>query len=287
MLSFPRPIFCCAIATLPLALSALVLAQPALPDPPAGNQPPTVRQAAAPPAKRPKIPVTISKATTYITEPLRPDGYPDYLAAVDRRASRGVTPENNFVVLFRKAVGPGDVPPTVRRAYFKRLGISPLPADGHYFVDIYSFLDRELRKAGRVSPSDGEKVWEQFDRVVSGPWSKREFPLFCALANGERRALGVGAGGRQTSPLLFAAGRRERGRSAVGSDDGVGRFRPGAKMAPQHAIGRCPGDPGQGHVAAARRRPRRRVARHTDLPSACAVGRARADERGCGKRTFN
>src|SRR5690606_37492159 len=39
--------------------------------------------------------ITIGKETTFITEPLRPDGYPHYLAALNRRMSEGVTPENN------------------------------------------------------------------------------------------------------------------------------------------------------------------------------------------------
>ena len=32
--------------------------------------------------------VTIGKDTTYITEPLRPDGYPDYFAALRERTAR-------------------------------------------------------------------------------------------------------------------------------------------------------------------------------------------------------
>ena len=43
-------------------------------------QPPANKPDPAPPAKKP-LPIKISKETTYITEPLRPDGYPDYVAA--------------------------------------------------------------------------------------------------------------------------------------------------------------------------------------------------------------
>ena len=50
--------------------------------------------------KSPGLLVTISKETTYITEPLRADGYPDYVAALNQRFSQGVTPENNAAVLF-------------------------------------------------------------------------------------------------------------------------------------------------------------------------------------------
>ena len=35
--------------------------------------------------KKPKLPFTISKETTYIVEPLDNDGYPDYVAALNER----------------------------------------------------------------------------------------------------------------------------------------------------------------------------------------------------------
>ncbi|MEX0704456.1 MAG: hypothetical protein WD069_20310 [Planctomycetales bacterium] len=50
---------------------------------------------APPPAAKPsKLPFTVSKETTHITEPLRADGSPDFAAALDERAKQGVTPEN-------------------------------------------------------------------------------------------------------------------------------------------------------------------------------------------------
>src|SRR5438552_3526184 len=63
------------------------------------------------PAK-PKAKITISKGTTRITEPLTPDGYPDYLEWLNRKYSKGVTPDNNAVVLLWRIVGPREVPET-------------------------------------------------------------------------------------------------------------------------------------------------------------------------------
>ena len=57
-------------------------------------------------AKLPRPKITISKETTYITEPLRADGCVDYVAAVKRHCSEGVTPENNAAIPFWQAVGP-------------------------------------------------------------------------------------------------------------------------------------------------------------------------------------
>ena len=50
--------------------------------------------------------VTVSKATTYFTGPLRADGSVDYVAAFNRRCSEGVTPENNAAVALWRASGP-------------------------------------------------------------------------------------------------------------------------------------------------------------------------------------
>ena len=96
-----------------------------------------------------QVAVTISKETTYIVEPLRSDGYPDYVTALNQRSSQGVTPENNSAVLFWKAVGPKEIFPQYREQYCQMLGISPLPEKGDYFVDFddYVAIRRRLASA--------------------------------------------------------------------------------------------------------------------------------------------
>src|ERR1043166_6416209 len=44
------------------------------------------------------LPFTIAKDTTCITAPLKPDGTPDYIAALNAQFSAGVTPQNNLFV---------------------------------------------------------------------------------------------------------------------------------------------------------------------------------------------
>ena len=53
--------------------------------------------------------VTISEKTTRITEPLRKDGFPDYVAALNDICAEGVTADNNAAVLFMQAFGPGPI----------------------------------------------------------------------------------------------------------------------------------------------------------------------------------
>lgn len=130
--------------------------------------------------------VTISKETTYITEPLRPDGYPDYVAALNEQFSHGVTPESNSAVLFWKAIGPATIPQEVREKYFKMLGIPSLPEKGDYFVTSDAHVAAQpARRANSKSPAGKElgdslekQFREQFWRILERPWSKQEFPVW-------------------------------------------------------------------------------------------------------------
>ncbi len=53
--------------------------------------------------------IVVSKETTFITEPLRADGLPDYEAYILQQASEGVTPANNAAVLSWQAMWPGEM----------------------------------------------------------------------------------------------------------------------------------------------------------------------------------
>ncbi len=52
-----------------------------------------------------KLPFMVSKETTGIVEPLKADGSPDYLGAMNAEHSKGVTVENNGFVVWVKVVG--------------------------------------------------------------------------------------------------------------------------------------------------------------------------------------
>ncbi len=134
---------------------------------------------------------TVSKETTYITEPLRSDGYPDYLAALNRRLSEGVTPENNSAVLFWGAMGPSRIAKECRKKYFQMLGIPPLPENGDYFVpsDDFPARWRREKKLTEYKPDTdhGDPLWRQYELVMTRPWSKGESPAWADwLARNEK-----------------------------------------------------------------------------------------------------
>ena len=108
-----------------------------------------------------RVAVTISKETTYIIEPLREDGYPDYVAALNNRMSEGVTPENNASVLLWQAIGPGEINANDREKYFQMLGIPPLPENGDYYITPDKYLarrkdPRNRRASGRMKTNTAE-----------------------------------------------------------------------------------------------------------------------------------
>jgi hypothetical protein len=137
--------------------------------------------------------ITISKQTTYITEPLRKDGSVDYVAALDRLARQGVTPENNAAVPFWQAMGPGDIRKEDRNEYFRRLGIPPPPEQGNYFVnfkDFYTLHNDAPKPQNARSDLDAFlKISGLLTPALDRPWSKQEFPLIAAWLESNERPL--------------------------------------------------------------------------------------------------
>ncbi|MBN1393863.1 MAG: hypothetical protein JW959_02375 [Pirellulales bacterium] len=129
---------------------------------------------------KPKI--TISKETTFITEPLDADGYPDYVAALNRHCSRGVTPENNAAVLVWRALGPKSIDADRREQYFKLLGIDPLPEKGEYFrtAEQQVALHETPKKDNEQETNEYylDPLYEEFDKITHRPWSREEFPVW-------------------------------------------------------------------------------------------------------------
>lgn len=133
-------------------------------------------------AEKPRVLVTISKETTYITEPLRADGYPDYVAALNQHCSKGVTPENNAAVLFWKAMGPSSIEKKYREKYFQMLGISPLPEKGDYFITSDAWAKRQKAKenldANQTEVDCNDLLYKQWWQTMERPWSRQEFPVW-------------------------------------------------------------------------------------------------------------
>jgi hypothetical protein len=160
----------------------------------------------------PKVKVTIGKDITYITKPLRPDGYPDYVAALNEIRSRGVTRENNAAVLLQKAFGPRDTD----AKFLKELGIGELPEKGDY-LKIPDGIIRQWLLAWPEAERDQQYdvLYEQFDLARTHPWTTDQHPIVVQWLVLNQKPL----------QLVIEASRRERQffPSIVGNDGDLSR----------------------------------------------------------------
>jgi hypothetical protein len=68
--------------------------------------------------------IIISKQTTYITSPLRQNGFPNYAQYIIDASREGITPENNAAPLLWRAMGLGGIDAKDREAFAAELGIT-------------------------------------------------------------------------------------------------------------------------------------------------------------------
>lgn len=162
------------------------------------------------------IPLRIEKETTFILEPVRPDGTINYTAAVNRSASAGVTPENNAAVPLAQLFGPELFREVVlensyehldlmTQSYFEKLGI-PIPEESaEYFQSLQDFAKADAVNSNL--PTDAlslndyiNKFYDQLNQANVGLWGEDQLPELAAWVrhNG------------QFDPLIFEAVQREK-----------------------------------------------------------------------------
>ncbi len=131
---------------------------------------------ASQPASRPaSVKITISRQTTYVLGPVNADGTINYVAAINKMCSKGVTPKNNAAVLMIRAAGPTRIPPKFIDNIYKRLGISALPKNGDYFQDLEDYEETHTEKAGtKANPEATERLLK---KAMEAPWSAKDYPI--------------------------------------------------------------------------------------------------------------
>jgi hypothetical protein len=125
-----------------------------------------------------KPPVIIDKKVTYILKPLRPDGYPDYFAALNEHCRGPASTSKNAAVPLIQAFGLETVSPDIRDQYFSLLGIDVLPSVGNYFVRSQEMIERWIK--GTPQLPDGEQadsLQGQFAIAGGEPWTPDEYPM--------------------------------------------------------------------------------------------------------------
>ena len=175
---------------------------------------PDDRPAAGGPA--PTTRVTIAPPTTFITQPLRDDGYPDYIAALNEVISAGVTLENNAAIPLLRAFGPAMLLDDTRPTFFAMLGIDPLPLEGDYLTDFEAYREQALAQAKEaddgnvVDPQHRQRLDEAYNQALERPWGADEFPVLAAWieSNAEplQRIHEASRRSRYYAPLIAGSG---------------------------------------------------------------------------------
>ncbi len=150
----------------------------------------------------PEPKLIVSRETTLITEPLRPDGTPDYAAHVLDLLGRNTPPEENAAVAVLHATWPMGLDAEDLAAVCKALGIPDTPpdvpsldsADNDKALrdELRAFLGLNVSDDGIPMHSDDEAI----DRVIKLiddariiPWTQEECPLLAAWVARQSPAL--------------------------------------------------------------------------------------------------
>lgn len=125
--------------------------------------------------------ITISKSTTYFTEPLTADGQVDFAAALNGIYGRDIAPEDNAAVALWQIVPSGDSEP-FREQVYKLWGIEAVPEAAPLLVPETEFW--ELQSIEALEAYDAEQV-----AIITAMWKADDYPTAAAWIEGNQAAL--------------------------------------------------------------------------------------------------
>jgi hypothetical protein len=153
---------------------------------------------------RPSPPIIVSRQTTFLTQPLGPDGLPDYPLARRIRLTEGISPENNAAIPVWQAMGRSDWEPGQWQTLAEKLRCElPHGAEGlsRMEEDVMEDLIEWIRP--RVSNLDDEAdhlmqthwLTEQaatvFYETWNRPWRSQDCPPLADLIGRSDHAFGL------------------------------------------------------------------------------------------------
>jgi hypothetical protein len=154
--------------------------------------------------------IIVSKETTHVLGPLHKDGSVDFLAAINERSGKGVTPANNAAIAYWRLIGPAAIPEPHREPFFRAMGIAPLPAHRDYFLPMDEFYRRHLgveKLTDEQQAQEARDLSDPCDSAAFRPWSAAEFPLLAKWLEANTAALDRFIADSKTarfySPLYF------------------------------------------------------------------------------------
>lgn len=152
---------------------------------------------------RPNSHIAISKQTSYITAPLRPDGLPDYEQYVRQKCSEGVTPQNNAAALLVQALWPSELSPEQYEPVLHELGLDEIPSAESALQPVYGNANRKkvLDWMPKSHVGDAEPDPDPIiDRAMNHAWNASQIPPLAKWVEVNRKPL----------DLIVEASRRSR-----------------------------------------------------------------------------
>lgn len=138
--------------------------------------------------------ITIAASTTHITSPIAANGYPDYLAALNHSAARGVTVDNNAALLIASIIGSDLLNEADRAQFYRELGATLPETSQWQFIDYREWTRRQAPKASAAGGEDARNeasLWEEHERALRAPWSAVQCPRVAGWLTANERALRV------------------------------------------------------------------------------------------------
>lgn len=132
--------------------------------------------------------IRVSRKTTYLLGPLRKDGTVDFAAALNARASKGITPGNNAAVLIAQVVSRDELSPEVQKLLYAKLGIPKTAKPGQRLV---SHWELAKKIAGKNHETYGRRLLKQQEAGRKRLWSKKEMPELATWLKQNRAPLKV------------------------------------------------------------------------------------------------
>src|SRR3954454_6659910 len=94
----------------------------------------------------PEPPIVVARDTTYITEPLRPNGLPDYEKYILEQSRKGITPDNNAAVLIWQALWPNSLEARDYESMKAELGLKEMPSPHDALQLVYGDANKKRVK---------------------------------------------------------------------------------------------------------------------------------------------
>lgn len=140
----------------------------------------------------PSPPIIVSRQTTFITEPLRSNGLPDYEQYALNLYRNGVTPEKNAAVLLWQAMWPGELEPASYERFCQEIGLASIPSSQAALTPLYNKANKEritnwlVAQGKQVNKLDLEQ-W--ISPAIDHTWTSQEIPPLAEWLDANRKPI--------------------------------------------------------------------------------------------------